>query len=162
MSEEQTILDELLAKWPAIKDKARIARARRIFVDVPAQDFRAVFEHAALGMKFSILCTITGVDLGEDLGAIYHLARESGVMLNLSTSVPKAQPVLRTVSDLFPAADAYEREMIDLLGMQVQGLPPGNRYPLPDNWPEGQYPLRKDWKPPADFAPAEASEASDE
>ena len=29
--------------------------------------------------------------------------------------------------------------------MQVQGLPPGNRYPLPDDWPQGQYPLRKDW-----------------
>jgi Ni,Fe-hydrogenase III component G len=34
----------------------------------------------------------------------------------------------------------------------VTGLPEGSRYPLPDNWPEGQYPLRKDWKP-ADAAP---------
>jgi len=33
-----------------------------------------------------------------------------------------------------------------MLGVQIEGLPPGKRYPLPDNWPAGQYPLRKDWK----------------
>ena len=61
--------------------------------------------------------------------------------------VPKDEPVLQTVTGYFPAAELYEREMVDLLGMQVQGLPPGTRYPLPDGWPAGQYPLRKDWKP---------------
>ena len=96
--------------------------------------------------KFPFLCTITGLDNGATLGAMYHLARESGVMLNLSVNVPKENPVLQTVSGYFPAADAYEREMNDLLGTDVQGLPPGNRYPLPDDWPKDQHPLRKDWK----------------
>jgi Ni,Fe-hydrogenase III component G len=36
---------------------------------------------------------------------------------------------------------------MDLLGIKVEGLPEGRRYPLPDNWPQGQYPLRKDWDP---------------
>jgi len=31
------------------------------------------------------------------------------------------------------------------LGVRIQGVADGNRYPLPDGWPEGQYPLRKDW-----------------
>jgi membrane-bound hydrogenase subunit beta len=35
---------------------------------------------------------------------------------------------------------------MDLLGIQVEGIPPGRHYPLPEGWPEGQYPLRKDWK----------------
>jgi membrane-bound hydrogenase subunit beta len=26
-------------------------------------------------------------------------------------------------------------------------LPEGFRYPLPDDWPANQYPLRKDWSP---------------
>jgi Ni,Fe-hydrogenase III component G len=29
----------------------------------------------------------------------------------------------------------------------VEGLPAGNRYPLTDDWPADQFPLRKDWKP---------------
>jgi Ni,Fe-hydrogenase III component G len=98
-------------------------------------------------MQFSILCAMTGLDLGATLGVIYHLARPSGIVLNLATAVPKEKPVLQSVTARFPAAACYERELADLLGFQVQGVPEGPRYPLPDSWPAGQYPLRKDWKP---------------
>jgi Ni,Fe-hydrogenase III component G len=92
------------------------------------------------------MCLITGLDEGEDLGFLYHVANESGTILCLHTKAPKAEPVIHSVSDRFPSAHIYERELVDLLGAKVEGLPPGNRYPLPDDWPEGQYPLRKDWK----------------
>ena len=67
-------------------------------------------------------------------------------MIDLKTSVPKTNPIIKTVFDRFPAADIYERELIDLLGTQVEGLNPGRRYPLPDTWPIDEHPLRKDWK----------------
>jgi len=146
MPEEQTIQEELIARFPFLKDKVRIARARRLFVEVPSQNITEVFEHAVKQMKFVVLCTITGLDLGAELGVIYHVARENGIVLNLKTSVPKENPVIRTVTGHFPAAELYEREMVDLLGMQVKGLQEGKRYPLPDDWPANQYPLRKDWK----------------
>ena len=66
-------------------------------------------------------------------------------MLSVKTSVPKNRPVIKTVTSYFLSADVYERELIDLLGAKVEGLPAGNRYPLTDDWPVGQYPLRKDW-----------------
>jgi len=93
------------------------------------------------------LCAITGVDRGDALGAIYHVARVNGVMLNLSVRIDRSSPVIQSVTPYFPAAQVYEREMIDLLGIQVRGLPPGSRYPLPDDWPKDQFPLRKDWNP---------------
>ena len=37
-------------------------------------------------------------------------------------------------------------ELEDMFGIKVDGLPPGRRYPLPDDFPTDQYPLRKDWK----------------
>jgi Ni,Fe-hydrogenase III component G len=83
------------------------------------------------------------------LSFIYHLAQDTGILLNIKISVPKASPVLMTVSGYFPGAEIYEREVVDLLGAKVEGLPPGNRYPLIDDWPAGQYPLRKDWQAPA-------------
>jgi len=54
--------------------------------------------------------------------------------------------VIKTITDIFPPADIYERELEDLLGAKVDGLGDGKRYPLPDDWPKGEYPLRKDWK----------------
>jgi membrane-bound hydrogenase subunit beta len=163
MEETLAVQAELIKSFPAIRDKVRVQRRRRVFADVPYESFPDVFAHAVRQMRFSILCTITGLDLGGTLGVIYHLARESGVTLNLCTTVPKNHPVLQTVTDNFPAAELYERELVDLLGMQVSGLPEGPRYPLPDEWPPGQFPLRKDWKPespgPGPAKPSEAKNA---
>jgi membrane-bound hydrogenase subunit beta len=146
MTEEENIQLELIKKFDCLRDKVKIQRARRLYAHAPAEKICEVFDYAVKIMKFSILATITGLDEGTTLGLIYHLARENGIVLNLSTSVPKDKPVLKTVSSYFPAADVYEREVTDLLGFQIEGLPPGSRYPLTDDWPAGQYPLRKDWK----------------
>jgi Ni,Fe-hydrogenase III component G len=147
MTEEQAIQAELVGKFPFLDGRIRIARARRMFAEAPAGQVGEVLGHLEERMQFSILCTITGLDLGATLGVIYHLARPSGVVLSLSTALPKEKPVLQSITARFPAAAAYERELADLLGFQVEGLPDGPRYPLPDNWPAGQHPLRKDWTP---------------
>jgi Ni,Fe-hydrogenase III component G len=93
-----------------------------------------------------MLSAITGLDDGETFGIIYHLANDNGIMLNIKTSISKSDPALKTVTGYFPSAEMYEREMADLLGINVKGLTEGNRYPLPDDWPAGEYPLRKDWQ----------------
>ena len=98
--------------------------------------------------NFTFLCTITGLDSGENFEMIYHLADDAGVLINLKTFTPRSRPVVESVTPVFTGAVFYERELKDLFGIEVRGLPEGRRYPLPDNWPEGQYPLRKDWKKP--------------
>ena len=147
MAEEKAVQAELVGKFPFLEARIRIPRARRMFAEAPAEQAGEVLDHLADRMQFTILCTITGLDLGATLGVVYHLARPSGIVLSLATAVPKEKPVLQSVTARFPAAAAYERELVDLLGFQVQGLPEGPRYPLPDNWPAGQHPLRKDWTP---------------
>jgi len=155
MTPEETILENLTAKFPSLREHARITRARRIFVDVPYEIFAQVFDFAVKEMKFVILCTITGLDEGATLGVIYHLSQEGGIVINFHTGVPKEKPVLQTVTQYFPPADIYERELVDLLGMQVQGLPASHRYPLTDDWPVNEFPLRKDWKGHSDVKKAE-------
>ncbi len=145
MQEDNDIVAELGAKFPFLQGKMRVQRDRRIFVEAPAEHFGEVFAHLYGPMNFNMLSTITGHDQGANLAAMYHLSRQNRILLSITTAVPKENPVLQSVTCYFPAADAYEREMVDLLGMQVQGLPPGPRYPLPEGWPEGQYPLRKEW-----------------
>lgn len=137
---------ELADKFGFDTEQIRVTRARRVCLEVPYGQFRKILEHIVNVLEFRQLCTITGLDEGESLALIYHLAHTDGTVLNLKTRVPKSEPVLQTITDIFPGGTSYERELVDLLGAQVNGLPAGNRYPLPDNWPAGQYPLRKDWK----------------
>ena len=44
---------------------------------------------------------------------LFITCQENGIVLNLSTSVPKEKPVLKTITAYFPAAEAYEREVVD-------------------------------------------------
>ena len=146
MDKEEEIRQGLIKNFNVPEQKAWVPKQRRVFVEVNIEDFRKVLEYLMKENNFDTLCTITGLDYGESIGMIYHLTRQDGIVVNLKTSVPRENPVIQSIINYFPASELYEREVVDLLGAKVEGLPDGSRYPLPDGWPEGQYPLRKDWK----------------
>ena len=146
MSEADTVQTELLGKFAYLVGAVRVERAKRVWVDVDQARFPEVFEFLVKKLEFGNLCTITGLDEGAGLGFIYHLARNGGLMVNVKTHAPKGAAI-RSITPYFPGGGIYERELEDLFGAKVEGLPPGSRYPLPDDWPEGEHPLLKDWKP---------------
>jgi Ni,Fe-hydrogenase III component G len=160
MIDAQSLAAELQSRFALPEGSVKVQRATRLWVDVDAAGFPGLFVHLVKAMGFRILCTITGLDLGTDLGLIYHLAHDSGVMVNVKTRSPKGSTV-KSVTPYFPSADLYERELQDLLGARIEGLGPGPRYPLPDDWPEGEHPLLKDWTPKA-AAAAEKGSAPNE
>jgi Ni,Fe-hydrogenase III component G len=147
MVEAGKLAAALEAAVPALAGKVTVARTRRVFCEPPAESFRAAFDAALGTLGFDRLCAITGADDRTSFTALYSLGRRDGTVLSIRLRVPRDAPVIDTVTDRFPGAANYERELADLLGFTVRGLPPGNRYPLPDDWPLDQKPLRKDWKP---------------
>lgn len=150
MSEEEKIKQELEGKFTYLKDLVIITRERRIFVDLPLAKFEEVFAYAVKDLSFGALSAITGMDTTENFSVIYHLNKEGRILLNLKVILNKKDPHVDTVTAYFPGADIFERELTDLLGIGVDGLAKGHRYPLPDNWPKDEYPLRKDYKGSAD------------
>jgi Ni,Fe-hydrogenase III component G len=147
MSLEENIKNELEGKFSYLAGAIVVQRQRRIFVDIPKDNFTEVFEYLINTCQFSILSAITGMDEGNNMFSVmYHLGRETGQMCMARIHIPRENLLIKTVTGYFPSAEAYEREMVDLLGIQVEGLAPGHRYPLPDNWPQGEFPLRKEWK----------------
>jgi len=147
MTKEEQVVSELERKFPFLEGKCTVNRVRRITLEVDLLNVPDVMDFAKTGLKFDFLCTITGLDVGDNLQFIYHIANKDGIIINLKTEAPKSDPKIKTVTGIYNGAVFYERELEDLLGAQVSGLPEGRHYPLPDNWPEGQFPLRKDWDP---------------
>ena len=61
----------------------------------------------------------------------------------LRVQVPEADPVVDSIHDVYPGADAMEREAFDLVGIRFDGHPDLTRILMPEDW-EG-HPLRKDY-----------------
>ena len=148
MENKHPMVEKITDKYPAYADSIKVQREKRIWIKVPYGEFRGFLDFAARDLKVNIFCMLTGLDDKENYSFIYHMADFNGVMLNIETSIPKSEDAcIATITDAYPAAELQEREVYDLLGVKVDGLPEGKRYPLPDNWPDGEYPLRKDWTP---------------
>lgn len=66
------------------------------------------------------------------------------LMCSIIAQISADNPKVDSITEVVPAANWAEREMRDLLGIE----PVGHKYPkrlvLPDGWPDGVYPLRKD------------------
>ncbi|MFA6431960.1 MAG: NADH-quinone oxidoreductase subunit C [Candidatus Margulisiibacteriota bacterium] len=145
MSETEKLKQIVEEKFDYLKDAVKMQRERRLWAEVPYNKFFEVFDFLVKEHKFSFISTITGLDEGEYLAFIYHLSGQNGTLFNLKTKILKDKETIRTITNYFPSAAIYERELEDLLGVKVDNLPKGIHYPLPDDWPQGEYPLRKNW-----------------
>jgi membrane-bound hydrogenase subunit beta len=148
LAEPSSVQVTLEANFPFLAGKVASPRVRRIFVEVPTESFPVVLDFVCRELGFNRLCTITGMDDRGTFVALYSLSRPDGTVLNVKQRVPGDKPVITSITDRFPGGANYERELVDLLGFEVLNLPSGRRYPLPDDWPVDQKPLRKDWKAP--------------
>ena len=100
------------------------------------------------------LSSMVGIDesgrLGGDVYSItYWLSLNDGgssdVLLGIRAYVRGDDPTFPSVADVIYGSNWYEREVRDLLGLKPVGHPDPRRLILPDDWPEGVYPLRKDF-----------------
>jgi NADH-quinone oxidoreductase subunit C len=74
----------------------------------------------------------------------YHLVSlEMQARLRLKVRLPGNEPVVTSVTPVWPTANWHERETFDLFGIRFDGHPDLRRILMPDEW-EG-YPLRKDY-----------------
>jgi NADH-quinone oxidoreductase subunit B/C/D len=77
-----------------------------------------------------------------DYTLVYHLLSfDPPGRLRLKVGLRGRDPVTRTITDLWPSANWYERETYEMFGIRFDGHPDLRRLILPHDW-EG-YPLRK-------------------
>lgn len=118
---------------------------RRIFLKVAPADLVGALALLRDAYGFTHLSTVSGVDKGETFEILYHFATAE-TTLHVRTEIPKDSPHITSITPVIPGAILYERELQDMFGIIVDHLPDPRPLVLPDDWPAGNYPLRKDWK----------------
>jgi len=78
---------------------------------------------------------------------LYHfLIEDINLLISLRVKIQKPKLEIDSLSPIFEGANWIEREMHEILGINFRGHPDLRRLLLPDDWPDGVYPLRRDYK----------------
>ena len=128
-------------------NKVTIKNNNRAVLSVDKKDIcdvaRTLFE--GLNMRFM---TASATDTPEGIEILYHFALDSeGRVVSVRTLITdKKTPQIESITPVIIAAEWIEREIHDILGVKFLNHPNLKRLLLSDDWPEGDYPLRKENK----------------
>jgi len=117
---------------------------KRVYLTVEPEHTLAVngylFDHGGR------LATASGVDCRDWFEVLYHYCFDPlNVVVTVKAKAYKPEGELESGGQLFPGATWIEREVMDLFGVKFLNHPDPRRLILADDWPEGVYPLRKDY-----------------
>ncbi len=149
------VVAELQARFPHRERTEKPTADEIPTVWVPAERAREIIGHlkSQAAATFPMLYDLTAIDErtrthregqpASDFTVVYHLlSLEHNRDVRLKVALRGETPTLPTITDVFPAAAWYEREVWDMFGVGFDGLPSRPRILMPPWW-EG-HPLRKE------------------
>ena len=115
--------------------------ANQIWLKVEKENLLKVCSFAKSN-EFDFFSSLTAVDVLERniIELIYHLWNEEKKMgLNIKTEIPRINPKIKSVSEIYKVSQIHEREIYELFGVNFEGNPNLSELFL------------EDWKGPAPF-----------
>jgi NADH-quinone oxidoreductase subunit C len=146
---EQSPIVQRLLVWDSNAVTKVIEFRGELTLVVAAANLRRIAEYLQNepGLEFNFLSDISVVDRLPAVPRFemnYHLLSiPNRQTLRLRVWLAGPDPVVDSLTPIYPTANWHEREIFDLFGVRFEGHPELRRILLPDDW-EG-YPLRKDY-----------------
>ena len=149
----QTTRDGIPTIWVSKEDAPKVLRHLKTSV---VQPYRTLYDLTAIDER--VRANRDGQP-ASDFTVVYHLlSYERNADLRVKVPLKGEYPEICTVTDIWPAANWYERELWDMFGITVAGHPHLARILMPSYW-QG-YPLRKEHPARAtEMAPFQLPEA---
>ncbi|MFQ5951933.1 MAG: NADH-quinone oxidoreductase subunit C [Candidatus Omnitrophota bacterium] len=119
---------------------------KRVYIEIKPESIVNIgtYIFKDLGARFNIA---SGMDSRFHFEILYHFTIEDlNLLISLRVKLSKDKPEIESLAPIFEGANWIEREIHELLGINFIGHPELRRLLLPDDWPEGIYPLRADYE----------------
>lgn len=120
-----------------------------IWMHVSRKVFKDVIKHLFTFDEHPHFVVTSGYDTTETIDLVYHFSlyhgfRDKELSLNFTVHLPKTEPTIETITDLFPGALISEQEKQEMLGVKVNNIPKDKRVFISDDFPKDVYPWRRD------------------
>ncbi len=117
---------------------------RRVYVTIKKEILPKIVRYLFNERKarFSIA---SGVDTREAVEILYHFSIDDiGLIVTLKVILDKSNLEIDSLTSIMKCAEWIEMEIRELLGVKFRGHPNPKHLLLKDDWPEGNFPLRRD------------------
>ena len=141
-------LKQLREEFGAAIQRADCPSDRRLFLYVDPPEVKRFCRHLFRDLDARYVISIGADDRpfsGNFLVAHNFAFDKDHLLCSVLTYLPPDNPRIDSISGVVPAANWAEREIRDLIGIEPVGHPYPKRLVLPDGWPDGVHPLRKDF-----------------
>lgn len=142
----EEILQDLKDKFSDDIIKVFEKTGKKVYIDIRPEALTkiATYIFRDLDARFNIA---SGVDVRHHMEILYHFTiDEIDLLISLRVVLEKTKLEIDSLAPVFEAANWIEREIHELLGIEFKGHPDMRKLLLPEEWPEGVYPLRRDYE----------------
>ena len=120
-----------------------------LWLDVKRDGFRTAILHLFQLQEYPHFTVISPVDRGDTVELLYHFSLFYGqhlkaIALVIRVTLSKTDLTIPTITDVIPGAIFSEREVQEMMGISVTGIPDDRRLFIPEDFPKGVYPWRRD------------------
>lgn len=121
-------------------------RSKKVYIEIKQESLVKVASYIFKDLK-ARFSTASGVDMRHHMEILYHfLIEDINLLISLRVKLQKSKLEIDSLSPIFEGANWIEREIHEILGINFRGHPDLKKLLLPDDWPDGVYPLRRDYK----------------
>jgi len=118
----------------------------KVYFDIRAASLTKVAEYVFHKMK-ARFNTATAIDCRDHMEMLYHfMFDQEDLLVSFRFRLEKPDLVVESLAPLFEGANWCEREIHETMGINFNGHPDLRRLLLPEDWPDGVYPLRRDYQ----------------
>ena len=150
------LTDELQTNFDGQITQSEEKSPGKVFITIEPEALTALADYVInnLGFRFVVNVASDEVPLNGNY-VISHIFShdEEKLFLCIRVHVDPANPFIDSITPLISGASWAEREARDMIGVHPKNHPDPRRLVLADDWPDGVYPLRKDFpydrKPPS-------------
>ncbi len=146
---ERNIVEEIRERFTNEITRTSTLHGKTWLIELRKEHLPAVLEYAhnTLGGNLLTMVATDRVDVEDDYFIDYVLGwYEYGQILVFRAKARRGDESFNSITPVVPAADWYEREAKESLGLNPIGHPNPRKLLMADDWPDDVFPMRKGFK----------------